>query len=77
MRVTRGAGFGISLVALVLAAMHTEGEWSSIPANFRQALFIGVLAYGVLLAGRMIHHALVVATAPVGNGSLRGAGPVA
>lgn len=76
-RASRGAGYGISLVALLLTAMHTEGEWAFIPANFRQAVFIGVMAYGLLLAGRMIHHVLVVATAPVGNGSLRGAGPAA
>jgi hypothetical protein len=65
-RPRRGVAYGISLVALLLAAMHTEGEWSSIPANFRQALFIGVLAAGLLVLGRLVHNVLVVATHPDG-----------
>ncbi len=76
-RASHGAAFGISLVALLLTAMHTEGEWAFIPANFRQAIFIGVMAYGLLIAGRMVRHVLMVATAPVDNGSLQGAGPAA
>jgi hypothetical protein len=57
------AAWGIGLVSLMLAAMHIEGEWSSIPANFRQAVFIGVLAGGLLIVGRLVRHVLVVATA--------------
>jgi hypothetical protein len=68
-RVSHGAGFGLSLVALLLTAMHIEGEWAYIPANFRQALFIGVLAFALLMVGRMIRHVLLVATAPVVEGT--------
>ena len=68
-RASHGAAFGISLVALLLTAMHIEGEWAYIPANFRQAVFIGVLAFGLLVAGRMIRHVLLVATAPMVEGT--------
>jgi hypothetical protein len=64
-RRTRGPLWGIAQISLVLAAMHIEGEWSSIPASFRQALFIGILAGGLLVYGRMCHHVLVIATATV------------
>lgn len=68
-RASHGAAFGISLVALLLTAMHIEGEWAYIPANFRQALFIGVLAFGLLIVGRLIRHVLLVATAPAVEGT--------
>jgi hypothetical protein len=63
-RTLGGAAYGVGLIALTLTAMHIEGEWAWIPANFRQALFIGVLGYGVVVIGRMVRHVLVVATAP-------------
>ncbi len=74
-RVSHGAAYGICLVALLLTAMHTEGEWAAIPNNFRQAVFIGVMAYGLLIGGRVIRHVLMVATAPVDAGRFHGAGP--
>ena len=64
-RAGRGVAYGLLLVALFLSAMHIEGEWASIPANFRQAAFITIFALGLVLAGRMVHHVLVVAAAPV------------
>lgn len=60
-----GVGFGLALLALLLAAMHTEGEWASIPFTFRQALLIGILACGLALAGRLGHHILRVACTPL------------
>jgi hypothetical protein len=61
-RSLRGTSYGIGLVALTLTAMHIEGEWGWIPANFRQALFIGLLAAGLVFVGRVLHHILLVAT---------------
>ena len=57
-----GFAFGISLIAVSLAAMHVEGEWASIPFNFRQAIFFVVLALVTAWTARSFSRFLAVAT---------------
>lgn len=59
-----GFAFGISLIAVSLAAMHVEGEWAVIPFNFRQALFFVVLALVTAWTARRFARFLIVATRP-------------
>jgi hypothetical protein len=59
-----GFAFGLSLIALALVATHVEGEWSSIPLNFRQAVFFVVLALVSAWSARRFSRFLVVATHP-------------
>ena len=61
-RHTRRLAYGFTIIPLWLAAMHIEGEWASIPLNFRQAIFYGVISLGIAVVARMLHRMLALAS---------------
>ncbi len=59
-----GLAYGAGLLALWLSAQRIEIEWSSIPLNLRQAVSMGILAWTLLWASRLLHGVLKVAVHP-------------
>jgi hypothetical protein len=59
-----GLAYGAGLLALWLSAQRIEIEWSSIPLNLRQAVSMGILAWVLLWASRLLHGVLKVAVHP-------------
>lgn len=75
-RTAHGAAYGVTLISLLIAASHIEGEWAAIPFIFRQAALIGVLAGAILTIGRMGRHVLLVSTAAPASSPLASAAPL-
>lgn len=63
----RRVGYGLTLIALTLAALRIEVEWATIPLSLRQAISIAVVCYLLVLAGRMVHSMLLIASRAPGS----------
>lgn len=63
-RNARGLVYGLTLIPLWLVAMHIEGEWASIPLNFRQAVFYALICLGLAATARLLHQVLAIASLP-------------
>ncbi len=61
-RTFRGLAYGFTLIPLLLAAMHIEGEWVWIPLNLRQGVSFAVICLVIVGTARLAHEVLVVAT---------------
>ena len=59
-----GLGYGITILALWLSAMHTEVEFATIPLNFRQAASVAIIAYALAWLARLGHQVVVLASRP-------------
>jgi hypothetical protein len=63
-RTFRGLAYGFTLIPLLLAAMHIEGEWVWIPLNLRQGISFAIVCLAIVAAARLAHEVMVVATHP-------------
>jgi len=63
-RTFRGLAYGFTLIPLLLAAMHIEGEWVWIPLNLRQGVSFAVISLAIVSTARLAHEVLVLATRP-------------
>jgi hypothetical protein len=63
-RTFRGLAYGFTLIPLLLAAMHIEGEWVWIPLNLRQGVSFAIICLAIVAVARLGHEVVVVATHP-------------